>query len=43
MARLLIDRGADVAQAWNDQTPLDIAKGNGHEEIVRLLEARDRA
>ena len=44
VARLLIEKGADVAQASNSgHTPLAIAKQKGHAEIARLLEARGRA
>ena len=43
VARLLIEKDADVTQAWKGKTPLAIAKQKGHAEIARLLEARGRA
>ena len=43
VTRLLIEEGADITQAWNGRTPLDMAKQQGHTETVRLLEAHGRA
>ena len=42
-ARLLLARGADIEAktAWND-TPLDIAKREGHKAVVALLEEHQK-
>ena len=38
VARLLLEKGADVNRAMVGTTPLDIAKSKGHEALVALLE-----
>ena len=42
-ARLLLDKGAKVDRAKEDgETPLDIAKENGHTAVVALLEEHQK-
>ena len=44
VAKLLIDNGADMQAQDNDgDTPLDLAKANGYQEIIALFEAEAEA
>jgi ankyrin repeat protein len=44
IARMLVDHGADrSARDSRDRTPAAVARAAGHEELVGLLEERERA